>query len=99
MARQLYIIPHGPLHHVPFNALVGQNETLSNNAIQELAFAPSATVLLRYCLAPARYSFLEQTCLAVGYNAERRDQTLQFTEAEVKGVVNLMGDGENAREP
>lgn len=91
-ARQLYIIPHGPLHHVPFNALVGQDDkTLSSTAIQELAFAPSTTVLLRHCLAPTRYPFPEQTCLAIGHNAERRGQTLQFTEAEVSTVANLMG--------
>jgi CHAT domain-containing protein len=49
--QQLYIIPHGPLHYVPFMALrSAAGEHLLHAGGPAIALAPSATVLLRNCL-------------------------------------------------
>lgn len=46
--RVLYIIPHGPLHYLPFQAMLMQDEqTLLNADGPQIVYAPSATVLLR----------------------------------------------------
>ena len=47
----LYLIPHGPLHYVPFMALrSAAGAHLLDAAGPAIALAPSATVLLRNCL-------------------------------------------------
>ncbi len=91
-AKHLTIVPHGPLHQVPFNALVDPHgQPLLRFGGPTLAYAPSATVLLRHCLALAPPHQLGPSCLAVGYNGRRGGRTLRYTEAEVKVVANLMG--------
>ncbi|HEU5089369.1 MAG TPA: tetratricopeptide repeat protein, partial [Roseiflexaceae bacterium] len=62
----LYLVPHGPLHHVPFAALGRQaGAPLLHAAGPALALAPSATVLLRSCLG--RPSSRAAGMLALGY--------------------------------
>ncbi len=51
--RQLYLIPHGPLHYMPFIALrAPDGDYLLRAAGPAIAVAPSATVLVRSCLRP-----------------------------------------------
>lgn len=51
--RQLYLIPHGPLHYVPFMALrSGTGRYLLDAQGPAVAMAPSATILIRTCLGP-----------------------------------------------
>jgi CHAT domain-containing protein/tetratricopeptide (TPR) repeat protein len=49
--RLLYLVPHGPLHYVPFMALrSAAGAHLLREGGPAIALAPSATVLLRNCL-------------------------------------------------
>ena len=88
----LYLIPHGPLHSVPFMALHSvAGAHLLDAAGPAIALAPSATVLLRNCLnrppfkAPHRL-----TLLALGYNDQGLNM-LRYAEAEADHVAQLTG--------
>ena len=46
--RRVYLVPHGPLHYVPFQALIAPDgETLLRPGGPELVYGPSASVLFR----------------------------------------------------
>jgi CHAT domain-containing protein/tetratricopeptide (TPR) repeat protein len=85
----LYLVPHGPLHHLPFAALgpIG-GEPLLHSDGPALALAPSATVLLRSCLGrpPSHAAGL----LALGYN-DQDGEALRYAEAEARHVAALAG--------
>ncbi|MCG3155643.1 MAG: Protein TolB [bacterium] len=96
-ARQLVIVPHGPLHYVPFPALQKADSTYLIDA-HALALAPSATVL-GFChrkgeaiLAEARsnYRVLALGNPAVGdakYDlpfAAKEIESLQFTFGQIE---------------
>ena len=69
--RRVYICPHGPLHNVPFQALLAEeNQTLLHDGGPELVFAPSATILMRHILGKGKRNVEEtkNTCLAIGFN-------------------------------
>jgi CHAT domain-containing protein/tetratricopeptide (TPR) repeat protein len=88
--RHLYIIPHGPLHHVPFCALIDQaTEPALRTSQPVLTYSPSATILLRHSLQSTepRAAFLAG--LTVGYRGATR-VSLSFTELEANMVANLM---------
>lgn len=92
-AEQLLIVPHGPLHYVPFAALRDANERfLARRDGPTLAVAPSATILLRTGLAhqePRRRTARDLRMLALGYNdAQAR---LHYSEAEARAAAQLMG--------
>jgi CHAT domain-containing protein/tetratricopeptide (TPR) repeat protein len=83
----LYLIPHGPLHYVPFQALrAADGSYLIDGPV--LARAPSATILLRNCLGrrPSRATGV----LALGYN-DQGAQALLHAEAEARSVARLLG--------
>ena len=45
--RVLYVVPHGPLHYLPFQAMTMSNgQTLLNADGPQLVYAPSASILL-----------------------------------------------------
>jgi CHAT domain-containing protein len=96
-AKSLYLIPHGPLHLAPFGALTdSQGQPLVGRVGPVLAYAPSATVLVRYCLAPAPAPSSPATCLAVGYEGAPKGMTgeraaLRYTETEAQAVAQLLG--------
>jgi CHAT domain-containing protein/tetratricopeptide (TPR) repeat protein len=87
--RVAFVVPHGPLHYVPFNALERpEGGPLLDAGGPALATAPSATVLLRSALgrAPAAGG----GALALGYNhAGARE--LSFAEAEAQLAARLLG--------
>ena len=46
--RRVYLVPHGPLHYVPFQALIAPDgETFLRPGGPELVYGPSASVLFR----------------------------------------------------
>lgn len=95
----LFIVPHGPLHSVPFMALRSRDgQHLVRAGGPAVALAPSTTFLVRSCLgrppSPASGS------LAIGYNGAG-DAALRFAEPEARLVAAMLGGraiaGEEAR--
>jgi len=84
--RRLYIVPHGPLHYVPFHALIAADgDTLLRAGGPEIIFAPSATILFRQLQPNAAPP---KTCLAIGYNGEAPAR-LRFAEAEARHIASM----------
>lgn len=84
----VYLIPHGPLHYVPFSALRdGPSSYWLRAGGPALAQAPSATVLLRTCLGrpPATGTHL----LALGFNDADGPRPLRFAEAEARLIADI----------
>jgi hypothetical protein len=89
--RQLFVIPHGPLHYVPFTALRAPDATyLLKDGGPAVVQAPSATILLRSCLSHP--PSVASRCLAIGYN-NREGQPLEHAETEAQFVA-LLTEGE-----
>ncbi len=85
----LYLIPHGPLHYVPFAALrPAAGAGLLDEGGPALALAPSATILLRNCLD--RPAGRAEGFLALGYNDEGED-ALRYAEVEARHLARLAG--------
>ena len=85
--RRLYVIPHGPLHYVPFQALIAPDgDTLLSDNGPEIVYAPSATILLHTPTrrAPPPHA----TCLAVGYNGDG-GRELRFAEDEAGYIARM----------
>ncbi|MDQ4077425.1 MAG: CHAT domain-containing protein [Chloroflexota bacterium] len=84
----LYLIPHGPLHYVPWMALrSAAGEYLLDTNGPAIALAPSATILLRNCLG--RATGHPGTFLALGYNDEG-EEALRYAEIEARFLATLM---------
>lgn len=84
--RLVYLAPHGPLHHVPFMALqAAGGRALIEPGGPAFALAPSATILLRNCLARSRGPVAAG--LALGCN----DAALTFAELEARQVARALG--------
>lgn len=88
----LYLIPHGPLHSVPFMALrSAAGAHLLDATGPAIALAPSATVLLRNCLSrPLGKVQHTLPLLALGYN-DQGENALRYAEAEADHVARLSG--------
>ena len=86
-SNHLVIIPHGPLHRVPFTALVAQNEHPPT-----LSFAPSGTIFAskRIQHRGAEGQRTAVSCLAVGYNGIRSARYLKYADGEVEAVAHIM---------
>lgn len=85
--RRLYIIPHGPLHYVPFHALIAPDgDTLLREDGPEIVYAPSATILFREL--PEKNEVPPGSCLTVGYNGDAGWQ-LRFAEEEASYIAQM----------
>jgi CHAT domain-containing protein len=82
-AKKLVIVPHGPLHSVPFHALFDQHQYLIEK--YQISYVPVAS-LLGHCKAitPAA-----QGCLIFGHSSEGR---LPFAVEEAQKVAALWGE-------
>jgi CHAT domain-containing protein/tetratricopeptide (TPR) repeat protein len=86
--RLVYIAPHGPLHYIPFQALVAPDgKTFLREPGPTLAYIPSATILFR----PTGRSRTPtpETCLALAYNGEGVSR-LKFGENEAESIARLL---------
>ncbi|MEW6213527.1 MAG: CHAT domain-containing protein, partial [Acidobacteriota bacterium] len=83
--NRIIIIPHGPLHYVPFHALSDGLEYLLDQF--EISRAPSASVL-KMCRASARRRSRQKTMLAVGVSAP----DLPHVEDEIAGLCEVFAD-------
>ncbi len=95
--RVLYVIPHGSLHYLPFGALCRPDgRRLVHADHPQLAYAPSATVLLRHCCGSP--STAPRSCLALGHNGQG-PTALRQAEEEAQAIARLwsgdawIGDG------
>lgn len=94
--RLLYLVPHGPLHYIPFAALrtpaggylIDRPEGDPAGGLA-LAQAPSATILVRSCLGRPRAGGAGS--VALGFNDAQGPQPLRFAEAEAEHVAGLLG--------
>jgi CHAT domain-containing protein/tetratricopeptide (TPR) repeat protein len=87
----VYIIPHGPLHYVPFSALFAAQQAINPKThFPALAQAPSATVLLRSCLGRPIPEHIQQS-LAIGYNDPEGTQELRYAESEAQHIAGMLG--------
>lgn len=87
--RRLYLVPHGPLHYIPFQALLAADgETLLCQDGPELVYAPSATILFRRRQKTAGPA--AAACLAIGYNGDDEIR-LRFAEQEARHVCRQIG--------
>lgn len=84
-ARQIAIVPHGPLHYVPFAALRTVTGAACFAPACDLLLAPSASVLLTHS---RRQNHVQPgaTPLVVGYAPD-----LRHAEAEANTVAALLG--------
>lgn len=89
--RLLCIVPHGPLHYVPFHALYteqnGQRRYLMDGA--EILYSPSATVLLEYCRRKAPSQ--QAGGLVLAYGGLDSGQALRHAEEGGRGVADILG--------
>jgi CHAT domain-containing protein len=71
--RRLVVIPHGPLHYVPFHALYDGHQYLIEQ--REVSIAPSLNVLL-HCLARPRHGYQQALLMGVpdAYAPHVRDE-------------------------
>lgn len=87
--RTVYIVPHGPLHYVPFHALIAPDgDTLLRADGPTFVYGLSSTSVVRPRghRKPRRL----EPCLTVGYNGSAGEQ-LRHAEDEARRVARLLG--------
>lgn len=96
-SQQVVIVPHGPLHQLPFAALLDAHDRSLVDKVQ-LSYAPSATLLL---CTREQHVMPKRTCLAVGFAGS--DHQVRHTEHEARTVASvcagdLLAPGEDVLE-
>jgi CHAT domain-containing protein/tetratricopeptide (TPR) repeat protein len=88
-ARRVYVIPHGPLHYIPFQSLLAPDgETVLRDGGCELIFGLSATIVFQHRAPRAEENLLP--LLAAGANGAG-PRRLHFAEDEARAVAALSG--------
>jgi CHAT domain-containing protein len=92
-ARLICIVPHGPLHYVPFHALHPDISDASNPLFEAcpVLYAPSATVLLDYCWRKQPSQQHNGLCVAYAGSATDGQAPLRFAELESHAVAERLG--------
>jgi CHAT domain-containing protein len=87
--RRLYLVPHGPLHYIPFQALIAPDgETLLREECPPLIYGPSAAILFRHRREKSGHAPV--SCLALGYNGAGETR-LRFAEEEARQIARQTG--------
>lgn len=87
---RLYMAPHGPLHHVPFAALLDPGgQPLLRADRPCLLYTPGGAILSH--LRQPRQEHPRRPCLAVGYAGVASGHVLRHTETEARLVAALTG--------
>ncbi|MEM7131088.1 MAG: CHAT domain-containing tetratricopeptide repeat protein [Chloroflexota bacterium] len=88
-SKLVCLIPHGPLHYVPFQALTsGEEQCLLSENGPKILYSPSVSTLLHE--KPRSDGRLPSpSCLAVGYNGDTTP-ALTFAEHEAADVARIM---------
>ena len=81
--RHLVIVPHGPLHFLPFHALHHAGEYLCDS--YEISYAPSATI---FALCQEKTASTKSASLVLGVPDQRAPEILQ----EVESVATILPD-------
>ena len=84
--QHLYLMPHGPLHHIPFAAVMAQTDRPVS-----LSYAPSGTILSSRSAENSLNVGPGKPGLAIGYDGEPGQRALRHTEAEATFVAELIG--------
>ena len=91
-ARQLCLVPHGPLHTIPFVALWEADSKRSPQSKGPyLSYAPSTTILAHQGALPEPQTTQNLSGLAIGYSGGQDGRKLRYAEPEAVMVRNLMG--------
>lgn len=85
--REVVVIPHGPLHRLPFSAFPALRQGPA------IVYAPSAGMLQRsLCARPeAPESRRLKPCLAVGFDGAAEEQRLRHPEMEARWIAEIEG--------
>lgn len=91
--RRLAIVPHGPLHHIPFAALCDAQKNPLIDQVSCVLTTPSATIWLHHLEQDQRkraQAMQDQPkLLALGFDGA--DGSLRHTEAEARTVAQVCG--------
>ncbi|MCR4426334.1 MAG: CHAT domain-containing protein [Firmicutes bacterium] len=80
---RLFIVPHGPLHYLPFHALFDGSRYLADS--YEVCYGPSGRILSS-CMASEKRAM--RSCLVVGVPGD----DLPFVQAECEAVAKCFGE-------
>ena len=89
VAGCVFVAPHGPLHQLPFAALLAPDGRPLLEAAPPISYTPSATIWLQQRAAP-RAPGERVPMLAIGYDGTGADR-LRHTEAEARAVARRCG--------
>lgn len=88
-ARRIYLVPHGPLHYVPFQALTDTSgASLVRPGGPEVVYGLSASLL--FGPVPPAPPTGRDRCLALGYNGAAANR-LRYAEGEAASIAALTG--------
>ncbi len=92
LSKRLYLVPHGPLHNVPFAALQddGSRFLLRSNG-PLISYAPSSSVLLHHTLTHKNELGKLKTGVAVAFDGAHNGRPLPYSTAEAATICKMTG--------